>query len=181
MSEPVLRRSGRNAAKKDQPASQPTVPGTKKRAATEMKKPAAKKAKNAAVKVVVAKTTETAASSKTASAPVMAQRAVQTTAKAAAAKPAAKPTGKVAKAKKADDAAEGLKDGDFVPNDLPEVQTEDGSKATISGLLETAQKGIIIFAYPRGTCSRAIPHCPTSFLCRLSAISSTSHHILTIL
>lgn len=147
MSEPVLRRSGRNAAKKDQPAPQSTVPGTKKRAAAEMNKPVAKKAKNAgaaAVKAVVAKTTETAASSKAASAPVVGKRSVQPSVKV-------RPTGKVTKAKKADDAAEGLKDGDFVPNDLPEVQTEDGSKATISGLLETAQKGIIIFAYPRGT------------------------------
>lgn len=158
MSEPVLRRSGRNAAKKDLPAIQSAVPATKKRAAAETKKPAAKKVKTVADKATtaVAKTTEIAVSSKTATAP---ERAGKATAKSAAkpsvktavTKPVAKPAVKVTKAKKADEAAEGLKDGDFLPKDLPEVQTEDGSKTTISGLLETAQKGIIIFAYPRGT------------------------------
>lgn len=162
MSEPVLRRSGRNAAKKDLPAPIPAVPVTKKRAAAETKKPAAKKVKTAvdkAAKTASAKTSETAVSSKTTTAPEKADRAgkasvksaAKPSAKSATTKPVAKPALKVGKGKKADEAAEGLKDGDFLPKDLPEIQTEDGSKATISGLLETAQKGIIIFAYPKGT------------------------------
>lgn len=163
MSEPVLRRSDRNAAKTDLPASQPTVPATKKRPAAETKKPSAKKAKTAAdkaattIKASVAKTTQTAGSRRRALAPERgeeagkAKSAAKPPTKATAAKAIPKSAIKVAKAKKADQNNEGFKDGDFLPKDLPEVQSEDGSRVTIGGLLETAQKGIIIFAYPRGT------------------------------
>lgn len=158
MSEPVLRRSGRNAVKKDLLASQPTVPATKKRSAVETKKPASKKAKTVVdkaattVKAAVARTTETAASPKSASAPEGTGNAKSAAKPSTNATPT-KSTSKLGttKAKKADQNNEGFKDGDFLPKDLPEVQTEDGSRVTIDDLLETAQKGIIIFAYPRGT------------------------------
>lgn len=171
MSEPILRRSSRNAAKKDVPA--PPAQVTKKRASVEPKKPVAKKVKTtvdkaaAAVKAVVASTAEAASSSKTAAAPEKAEKiekptktstklAAKPVAKPTTAKPVAKPSPKTAKTKKADEASEGLKDGDFLPKDLPAVQTQDGSKTTINDLLETTQKGIIIFAYPKGTYLRTV-------------------------
>lgn len=160
MSEPILRRSGRNAAKKDIPAP-PPAPATKKRTSAEPKKPVAKKVKTMAekaattIKSAVNKTVEPASSSKSATAPEKVEKNEQPTKTSAksAAKSAivAKPAAKVLKAKKFDEAAEGLKDGDFLPKDLPGIQTEDGSKTTINYLLEIAQKGIIIFAYPKGT------------------------------
>lgn len=165
MPEPVLRRSGRNAAKKDVPEPPTPAPVAKKRASAEPKKPVAKKIKTAADDTAIAKAsanrpTEAASSSKTTAIsekPEKAEKLEKPAAKSAA-KSVAKPApANPAKAKKADEASEGLKDGDLVPTDLPEVQTEDGSKITIENLLKSAQKGIIIFAYPRAS----TPGCTT--------------------
>jgi peroxiredoxin Q/BCP len=163
MSEAPLRRSGRNAAKKNVPVPPSPAPEYKKRASAEPKNSTAKKIKTAtdstaiALKAALTKPVEVASSSRAAASPeevgnaekpakATSKSIAKTTAKPMAVKSVANP----AKTKKADEMSEGLKDGDLVPTDLPEIQTEDGSKTTIESLLKSAQKGIIIFAYPKG-------------------------------
>lgn len=160
MSEPVLRRSGRNSAKKIVPLPPSPASECKKRASTEPKNSTAKKIKTATestAKAALTKPVEVASSSRATASPEEVEKAekpakatsksvAKTTAKPTAVKSVANP----AKTRKADEMSEGLKDGDLVPTDLPEIQTEDGSKTTIESLLKSAQKGIIIFAYPRG-------------------------------
>lgn len=161
MSEPVLRRSGRNAAKKTVPVPPSPASECKKRGSAEPKNSTAKKIKTATdstaivSKAALTKPVEDASSSR----PAASTEEVRNTEKPAKATSIAKPTTKPmavksvtnpAKTKKADEMSEGLKDGDLVPTDLPEIQTEDGSKTTIESLLKSTQKGIIIFAYPRG-------------------------------
>jgi len=121
MSTEGLRRSSRNASKKDVAPPAP-APAPKKRATpTEGKPSVAKKAKTTA-------------------------KAIADGAKSAAQKkkPAATATG-------------GLQEGDVIPGDLPEVQTHDGKTITVAKLLEDANKGIIIFAYPKAS----TPGCTT--------------------
>jgi hypothetical protein len=103
---PVLRRSTRNAAKRESPAvttTEETVPAAKKKRTNEKKPAAPKKAAAAAAK-----------------------SGDETT-----------PAG-------------GLKDGDALPDDLPEVQTHAGETTTLSALIKDSEKGIVIFAYPKG-------------------------------
>jgi peroxiredoxin Q/BCP len=155
MSEPVLRRSSRNAAKKDLPIPTPPVHVQKKRTAVEPKKPTVKKVKMtvdrvaSAVNVAVGNRMEMSSSSQIIAAPGGAET-TKTSRKAAPTSSNVKPNSKSFKPKKGEEVAVvGLKEGDFLPKDLPEVQTEDGVKTTIIELLETARKGIIIFAYPK--------------------------------
>ncbi|CUS06998.1 unnamed protein product [Tuber aestivum] len=184
MSEPVLRRSGRNIAKKEV-APPPPVPTSKKRVSAEPKRPASKKAKMAVdraaavVKNAVGKdrdnkkkpegetTTSVAATEQkaattpaTASSSSVAAAVSATVVAAPAVTKSAKAKGGKAKAKKADvaeDAAVALKDGDLLPITLPEVQTHDGGKTTLTAILAKASKGIVIFAYPKAS----TPECTT--------------------
>ncbi|RPA89649.1 AhpC-TSA-domain-containing protein [Choiromyces venosus 120613-1] len=191
MSEPVLRRSGRNIAKKEAASAAPPAPAPvpKKRASAEPKKPAAKKAKTAVdkaaavVKNAVGKDKKEETSNKKKAEAAAAAAAGEASAAAAeekvapaatassssaaaavattstvvappAAKPAAKAKGGKAKAKKADaaeEAAVALKEGDLLPNTLPEVQTHDGGKTTLTAILAKASKGIVVFAYPKAS------------------------------
>ncbi|KAG0636428.1 thioredoxin-like protein [Tuber brumale] len=194
MSEPVLRRSGRNIAKKEAAPPPPpaAAPAPKKRASAEPRKPAAKKAKTAVDKATAvvknaiskdknskkedaskkkaegeASTSAAAAEMKAASTPAApsssSAAAVTTTTvvtAAAATKSAAKAKSGKAKAKKTDvaeEAAAALKEGDLLPNTLPEVQTHDGGKTTLASILAKASKGIVIFAYPKAS----TPECTT--------------------
>ncbi|CAZ79243.1 unnamed protein product [Tuber melanosporum] len=192
MSEPVLRRSGRNIAKKEA-APPPPAPGPapKKRASTEPKKPSAKKARTVVdkaptvVKNAVSKDKDSkkedaskkkpegeasasAAAAEVKAAPIPAAESssaaptVTTTivTTTAGTKSAAKAKSGKAKAKRADaaeEAAAALGDGDLLPNTLPEVQTHDGGKTTLTAILAQASKGIVIFAYPKAS----TPECTT--------------------
>jgi hypothetical protein len=121
----VLRRSTRNASKRESPAVDPkdtTAPAPKKKrttAAATKKEPAAEK-KAAAPK------------------------------KAAPKKAAAAPAAAAAATSSDEVAAGGLKEGDELPDDLPEIQTHAGETTTLSALVKAAENGIVIFAYPKG-------------------------------
>lgn len=48
------------------------------------------------------------------------------------------------------EAVEELKEGDKVPADLPEVTAHTGETVKLDGLVSKSEKGIVIFAYPKG-------------------------------
>ncbi|KAA8893723.1 thioredoxin-like protein [Sphaerosporella brunnea] len=128
----VLRRSTRNAAKRESPAVDPketAAPAPKKKRTTTTaieKKPAAEKKAAAPKKATAPK--------KTAAAPA------------------------VVGATSSDGATSSvLKEGDELPEDLPEIQTHAGETTTLSALVKAAEKGIVIFAYPKAS----TPGCTT--------------------
>lgn len=51
----------------------------------------------------------------------------------------------------------GLAEGDVLPDDLPEIQKHTGETTTLGALVAAAEKGIVIFAYPKAS----TPGCTT--------------------
>lgn len=118
MSEPVLRRSARNAGKRDIDTVQSSAPA-----------PAPKKRTKPVVKAV-SKAKEVVGD---------VAKAVGATKEASSEKDEAAPESKAV-----------LAEGDVLPESLPTIQTHTGDDVTLLELVKKSEKGIVIFAYPRG-------------------------------
>lgn len=168
----TLRRSARNSAKRTSPtaeasaaaAPEAVAPATKKKRTTpatskdveekpkkekklaadkkgpvEKKAPAVKKAAATVKKAVAAVVPAAAPSDEKKETPAEEEPAAASAAASAPAAAAATPT------------ATELKEGDSIPDELPEIQTHTGETTTLGALIAASEKGIVIFAYPKAS------------------------------